>query len=125
MPLFFFYIVIGKIRFFAVGINVTCKYYLSLKSKPFKSIFYGSYTTKRCGKADGSFWMRKFSIDPTFALCIYIFNSILGFLILRHSILLFYYLKCPPQGLGDSEYFDYIIFLPFHTDHKIYSVACG
>lgn len=86
MPLFFSYIIVCKICFFAIRINITSKYYFCFKSKSFEGIFYCAYTTKRCGKAYSSIRVGKIPIYPTCSFYIYIVYSILYFLVISHLI---------------------------------------
>ena len=77
MPLLFFDWIIGKICLFAVGVNVTSKNYFRLESKSFECIFNSSNTTKRCGKSNSPFGMRKFPLNPRQSFCVYVCQCIL------------------------------------------------
>ena len=77
MPLLFFDWVIGKICLFTVDVNVTSKNYFRLESKSFECIFNSSNTTKRCGKSNSPFGMRKFPLNPRQSFCVYVCLCIL------------------------------------------------
>ena len=63
-PFVFRDVIIGKVTFLAVGINIACKQYLCLQIKTLQGMFNGPDATKQTSQANSAFWMRELTLCP-------------------------------------------------------------